>query len=348
MPNSSKALKVATLVLFSLTLFVFVLLKDANVFLDATDYGNYECQIKKDVQGPEDIAALGDGLIVSSFIEDKRQREMRRGTLYFLDKLDNFTNISPNLNFEFNPHGLDVYKLPNGDSKVVVINHRTSFDSIEVFLWSKNQKTLSHTASIMSEELYNANDIALVSEQRFFVTLDHGAKTHFWKMVERFARLKRGKVLFFNGNNFIVKNDQISYANGIAYNSVDKKLYVASMTGKKVIEFSSAENGDLKKSKEWLLDTFPDNITLQDGYLWIASHVKILALKKHAENHQNISPFRILKLNLHSQELTKVYEQTGKFISAVSTAFPQGEKLYLGNIFEQSFAICRRGEIKRK
>lgn len=320
---------------------VLIILYITNTIYQSNLLKNYQefhienCLAVAEIFGPEDIEKINnENLIISSYIH-KGDRE---GSLYSYNiKSNQLSLLTGNLKFPFYPHGISTF-----DSKIIyAINHHPEGDRIEKFKWVDSK--IVFEKSLQDPQLQLANDLAPINSDQFFVTIDHGFKNTYGQLFENYSRVGFGHVLFFDGVKFLRVIDQLSYANGVVADNINKKLYVAEMLAKKIHIYNIENPIKPVKLSEIKTEGFPDNLSLDltTQQLWIATHLKILSLKKHSNNHEvEISPSGILKVDLQNNNVKQMLLGNSLKFSALSIATPANEHYYLGSIFGSTIFKC--------
>lgn len=321
-----------------LVLFLVNTIHQSNYLKDFTDHNINNCVVIANINGPEDIEKIDtENLIISSYVHGGIHGGANTGALYSFNLKNQQINLlSSELDFPLYPHGIATI-----GKSIFVINHHPEGDRIEKFKWENSR--ISFEKSYMNEQLKLANDIAPISDNQFFVTIDHGLKSKWGQLIENYTRIGFGKVLFYNGDKFINVIDGLSYANGIAVDLINKRLYVAEMIGKKINVYNIDSLVMPVKIAEIPLVGFPDNITLDliNQQLWVASHLKILSLKKHSQKHEEeTSPSSIVKVDLKTFNKTLIFQSSSIAYSGISVAAAADEFYYLGSIFGKNMYRC--------
>lgn len=255
------------------------------------------------------------------------------------------TPVASDLPFEFFPHGIGLFSDPEG-TRLFAVNHRSDSDSVEIFDVNADG-SLVHVESIVSENLYNANDIVPTGDRTFFLTRDHGSKWTSLRRLEDIFALEWSSVIFFDGSEFRTVADRIAYANGLAIDSSQTFLYVGASTGKAIHIFRvERETGRLLPERVIPVETGVDNLSLeQDKTLWIAGHPKLLTFLRYSRDRNELSPSQVLRVRARdsSSEVEEIFLGDGKYLSASSVAVPWRDKFLIGSVFDQRFLICEMG-----
>jgi len=252
-------------------------------------------------------------------------------------------NLTADLNLEFNPHGLSLYRGPNGLKVLFVVNHRAEMDYIEVF--DVQGSALVHRESISGDLLFAVNDIVAVDEHRFYVTRDHGYRSYWGRKLEEYLRLGRSAVVYYDGAGFQEVAGGISYANGINLSPDGLQLYVASTLRGKIHVYSrDPDDGRLTPQDQIMLGTGVDNIELDDfGNLWVAAHPRILSFVEYSQDPKAFSPSQVLKVTFledGTQQIEEVYLSRGEYLSGSSVAANWHNYLLIGSVFDRRFLVC--------
>ncbi|MBL7666281.1 MAG: hypothetical protein JNM93_14185 [Bacteriovoracaceae bacterium] len=92
------------------------------------------------------------------------------------------------------------------------------------------------------------------------------------------------------------------------------------------------------------MNGFPDNLShdLKNNTLWVASHLKILALKKHSEGPKHVSPSQIEQYDLNQIPPKMIYKMTGasERLSGISVGEPKKDSILLGTIYRNEVVEC--------
>lgn len=315
------------------------------------------------VVGAEDITIHPDGLVAYISSDDRRAAKdgkPRPGAIFAYPlgpEGGGPVNLTPELPFNFHPHGIGLLVVENGPDRLLVVNHPYASlfhreegegpaHTIEVFDIIKDTGALEHRRTIADPLLVSPNDVVPVDPDRFYVTNDHGSGGEFGRKLEDYLRLARAHVLFYDGKKFSEVAGDLRYANGIILDKEGKRVYVAATTDRSVYIFDrNPEDGSLSESGEVFTDTGVDNIELDaDGNLWIGAHPQLLTFLKHAEDAANKSPSQVLKLRPDESggfSVEEVFLSDGNDLSGSTVAARIGQRLLIGSVFEPHLLDCR-------
>ena len=321
---------------------------DSGEFNNIDPHFDGQCIAVNGVYGPEDITILSNGIALIS--SDHRWLTLAgapvQGGIYSFDLNDSShqpVNLTGDLGFEFHPHGIGVYENKNGSARLCVVNHTGTKNSIVVFDFRDGK--LFYLKTITDPLLVSPNDLVMLDQNRFYVTNDHGSATYNGKMIEDYLRLSKANVLVYDGQNFSLVADGLSYANGINMSLDGSIIYVAETIARKISVYSrNNENNTLTFKREILLGSGVDNIELDNnGSLWIGSHPKLLTFVDHAKNAGALSPSQVLRLSMGengSFSTQEIYLSTGEDLSGSSVAAVYDNTLLIGAVFDDHFLMC--------
>jgi len=343
--SQSTMRRIATL-LFIFTLFLawflLDLLADAGYFKQLEPHGSEDCVRIRGPLGAEDITVHAE-LRVAWVSSQDRRHPSEPGHLY-LARLDTaipaLEDLTPDLEFEFHPHGLSLSPSEVG-GRLMVVNHRDETHTIEWFDWQHDQ--LNHVATIEDPLLSSPNDVVACAVDRFYVTNDHGNRSPSGRLLEDYLRLPRANILYFDGHSLREVADGICYANGINVSLDGSRVYAASSTTGKLLVYHREENGDLTLERTVETYTGLDNIELDpDGNLWIGAHPKLLAFVAHSKDAEKIAPSQVLRVTLNEDDATMVefLLDEGTDLSGSSVAARFQQRLLVGSVFDDGFLIC--------
>ena len=339
--------KVLLFLFVAVSFFIVKTIYDAGEFKTITNHFEGDCQSIFGIDGPEDITILSNGTALIS--SDNRWATLAgrpiQGNIYAYDLVDTkptLNNLTPNLNFDFHPHGISVFEAPQ-HIYVFVVNHKQTSHTIEVFTYAENK--LIYYKTISNEKLVSPNDVVAINENQFYVTNDHGSHSEFTKTIEDYLQLSSSNVLFYDGENFMVVVEDVKYANGINISPSKEIVYVAETIGKQLSLYTrNTDSNVLTFRKSIYMNTGVDNIELdQDGNLWIGSHPQMLAFTRHAKNKNNLSPSQVLRVStdpLPENSVDEIYLDTGEILSGSSVSAVYNKHMLIGAVFADHFLHC--------
>lgn len=306
------------------------------------------------IAGPEDITIDQQTGTVFISADDRRanmkQPGSTRGGMFVMiltDSLPFLREVSPAHITDFHPHGISLWREPDGRLFLFVINHRQANPAhvVERFEWKND--SLIHLESISNpERMTSPNDLVAVGERAFYVTNDHYYATRgLGRTLEDYLQRSIAFVNYFNGTSFITVADGIAYPNGITLSPDHSKIIVAATTGRKVLVYDrNLSTGALKLNQTIAVDTGVDNIEVDEqGALWIGCHPQLLKFAGHAADEKKFSPSQVLKITPTATghyTTAEIFLNDGTLYSGSSVAAVYKNTMLIGSVFENSILFC--------
>jgi len=343
-----KILIAVAAVVLLLTLFMLKTMRDAGQFKTIAAHCDCGCTPVAGLVGPEDIEVDPDLKI--AFISCDDRRAVRRGEnvqgaiyAYSLEKPQPLINLTPNLPFDFHPHGISLYRTSDGSRRLFVVSHRTDGDYIEIFVLKGMR--LHHLESVSGKLMTNPNDLVAVGPKEFYVTNMQGATSDFGRNLEKYLQLSWAYVLHYDGKGFRKAAEDLAYPNGIAVSRDGRTVYVAS-TLKRCIKVYDRDvaSGALQYRDEIDLSSGVDNLDIdREGNIWVACHPKILTFVKHAGDPSVQSPSQVIKVvpKEVGYDIQEIYLNSGEELSASSVAVLYKDRMLIGAVFGDKILDCK-------
>jgi len=307
-----------------------------------------------EVAGPEDITIDQLSGLAFVSVDDRRANRQSPGRLKgailimnLSDSIPKLKDITPVGVTDFHPHGISLWREPDGRAFLFVVNHRKNYSEhvIERFEWKND--SLIYIESIQDVDLMTSpNDVTAVGERTFYVTNDHGySKPGVGRTLEDYLQRAISYVNYYDGVSFKKVATGIAYANGINQSADHSKIYVASTTGRKVMIYSrDIPSGALSLEEEIKVNTGVDNIELDNqGALWIGCHPQLLKFVAHATNPAKFSPSQVIKItkdDTGNYVVEEIFLNDGTTYSGSSVAAIYNNTLLIGSVFEKSIILC--------
>ena len=344
-----KKLALAAIVLLGfLAWFVFDTLQAAGHFKTIEPHFDGSCRPVGGMPGPEDITVHPDtGIAFISSTDRRAQRAGQpvRGAIYALE-LESAEpqpqQLTGELDIEFQPHGLSLFRDPDGHEALFVVSHPEGSHTVELF--DVRGSALSHRETLSDELLRSPNDILAVGPRQFYATNDHRHPTGFRRTAEEFLRRAESDIVYYDGSSFRVVAESVAYPNGIAMSPDGLSVYVASTTGRAVLRYDrDPETGSLSFRESYDAGTGVDNLEVaSDGTVWIGAHPQMLAFLKNARDPARVSPSQVLSLDPSSGTFREEFLSPGGDLSTSSVAAVHGKWLLIGSVFDEHILLCER------
>ena len=299
--------------------------------------------------GPEDITI--DAETGTAYLSGYDRRATMAGrpttggiwTYNLADPNAQLVNVTPEANAEFLPHGISLYRAPDGKKTLFVINHGANRQSVEIFDIEPGK--LTHRRTVTGPELISPNDLVGVGPNQFFFTNDHAHVAGIQRQLEDYLRLKQTTVGYYDGTKFYPGLKDIGGANGINATPNGDTLFLSAGSEQKVYIYDrNLQTGALTQRAAVDVPGYADNIELlPDGSFLLGVHSKILDLLQNVSDPTHPSPSRIMRLTPDghgSYAAADVYVNLGQEISGASVGAALGKRLLIGDIFEPKFLDC--------
>ncbi len=263
-----------------------------------------------------------------------------------LDGSDAARRVSPEID-GFHPHGLSLWRGPNGERRLFVINHATSGEELVEIFSIRADGGLTHLESISFPEMFSPNDLVAVGPRQFYVTNDRRFEKGPLAALESYLALPLASVAYFDGEKGRIAKGGIAYANGINQSADGQTIYVAELLKRRIAVFErNMTTGALKRVKNIKVDTAPDNIEVsRDGALWVAGHSKIFAFLEHAKDETALAPSHVIRVNPRNGLSSDVLVSVNGEINASSVGAVWANTLIVGAVFDSHVLVCPMLEI---
>lgn len=355
-PIARAAITAGSIVLVAAVALGFRTLNAWGVFSDVTPGFAGTCTAVPTASGPEDIVVdEQSGLVVISALD--RRAKARTGKLAKTDGLYAFSLNDPTPHLrklggtpsDFHPHGLSLYRAPNGERTLFAINHRSdgthSVDSFTV-KGEGAAATLVAVGSIQGGLMVSPNAVAAIDSSRFYVTNDHTATSQLGRQLDDWLVLPRADTLYFDGNIFRPVAGRMVFPSGAVVSPDGRFLYVGEAYNRRVTGFSrNPISGELTAVGELALPFNVDNLRMgNDGVLWVAGRPKAFAMATYRTDPSKPAPSVVYKVFLNDGvpvSGTQVYANMGGEIGGSSVAAFAGHRLLIGSAFDTHILDCR-------
>lgn len=320
----------------------------ANLSNEYKEHFNGSCKKIPNVVGGEDITIEKNGVAwISAY--DRRgvlQGKNVRGKIYTLNMNSSkpkLIDITPSQPPSFRPHGISLFKAPNGTKYLFVINHPANdVQNILRYNIEPNGK-LRLTALFQAPEISSPNDIVAVAADKFYWTNDLGSKRgSVTQTMEVIFGLPWSSLGFYNGKKAKIIFEGLVFGNGVNKSKDGSQIFVAE-TGGRVNIFDRNKTTNALTLKDIIEIGGVDNLEIdEDGNLWTAAHPKPLLFGAHIENNNNKSPSQVFKIFPEEKQVEEIYYNFGNQISAAATAAPYKNKFLLGPVYDDHLLLCTK------
>jgi arylesterase / paraoxonase len=342
--------------------YVLNLARDAGEFRQVINVHPGDCHQVPGLPGSEDITVHPSGKYAYISSDDRRSVMAGApvpGAIFRYDlsgQRGEPINLTPAAANDFRPHGIALHVGADGRESLFVVNHpgaplfADSADhdgpdhTIEIF--DVTSTGLIHRRTLSNALLISPNDIIAVDHERFYVTNDHGSRPGFRRTLEGYLRLPWANVVYFDGDEFRVVADGLTYANGINLSPDGRFVYVAEVTRNRVREYRrDPASGRLAERRRLDVGFGVDNIEvdLASGDLWIGGHVKLLTFVRHMNNPAIPAPSQVVRVELEADDYQVFTEfmDDGRLISGASVGAPYPGGFLVGSVFDPHIVDCR-------
>jgi arylesterase/paraoxonase len=253
-------------------------------------------------------------------------------------------NLTPRADARFQPHGISLWAGPDGRDALFVVNHPVEGDThaphaIEIF--DLTEGGLLHRATLTDPLLVMPNDLVAVGLDRFYVTNTHAHPPGTMQTIETYLQLAGAQVIFYGPGGFRPAITDLVFPNGINASPDGKTLYVASTTGRDVRVYDRDPGSEALGFRRAIpLGSGADNIEVDAaGDLWIGAHPKLLRVEAHRDDPATLSPSQVLRVT-PAGDVAEMYLDDGSTISGSSVAAVRGNRMLIGEIFDEGFLDC--------
>ncbi len=342
---------ILVLSILALLAYILYILISTGFFRTIENKNNQHVYKKIPIAGVEDLTVDEENdfaIFISYDRAAERDGSPKQGGIYvmhFKNGTIDVKSLTQNQNRKLSPHGISLFKVDSTQHRLFVINHAEG-ESIEVYdLYHKD--SLVHYKTLRNELIYSPNDIVAVSKDKFYVTNDHYYQATIGRLAENYLELSKCETVYFDGTDYRVVDNDLSYANGINFDAQRNLMFIASPRSFKINVYTRLENGDLNYLESIDCGTGVDNIELDtNGTLWVGCHPNLLAFNSYAQGNSETAPSEIIKIDYHEKgnyTLESVYVDDGQSMSASTVAGIYGDFMLLGNVMDDHFLVVKKG-----
>ena len=345
-----KLKRTITLVLILIIPYVLYIFISTGFFRTIENTTNFEVYKTINIPGVEDITideGKDFGIFISYDRAGEREGQAKKGGIYgmyFSKDAIRVQSLTETHKRELAPHGISLIEIDSTKHRLFVINHAKG-ESIEVYdLFHKD--SLVHVNTLRNELIYSPNDIVAISEDKFYVTNDHYYSNTIGRLAENYLEISNCETVYFDGIDYRVVDNDLSYANGINFDYNRNLMFIASPRSFKINVYNRLANGDLNYIESIDCGTGVDNIEFdKEGNLLVGCHPNLLAFSSYAKGNREFSPSEIIKINYRDKgdyTVNSIYVNDGKEMSASTVAPIYGDLMVLGNVMDKHFLVLKQ------
>jgi arylesterase/paraoxonase len=308
------------------------------------------CRTVTGIVGGEDVTIDRETMTAYVSADDRRAVAAgapRRGEIYALDVTRPdaapvaLTGGAP---ADFHPHGISLWRGPDGRRRLFAVNHLQSGDH-SVVIFDVGADGLAVAESIAYPDLRSPNDLVAVGPRQFYATNDRYYRDPgLMATLEGYLQLPFASVSYFDGSAGRIVAGGLVFTNGINVTPDGGTVYVAEFLGRSIRVYDrDPASGALAARDTIPLETLPDNIELDEaGLLWIGAHPKIFDLLAHGEDATKRAPSQVLRIDPRTRTVDEVFLDDGTLLSGSSAAAVAGDRMFIGTVFDPRILVCDR------
>ena len=248
---------------------------------------------------------------------------------------------------DFHPHGLSLYIAPDGTRTLMVINHPDPAKStVEIYdvAIGGGAATLHHRASVSSTLFAMLNDLVAVGPSQFYAANQTSKRTPLGQLFETVLLQPGASVLYYDGQMPKVIARNLTLTAGIGASSDYSKIYVSDSLRSRIVTLEGNPFAGFTETSEMRVPGNPDNIDVDEaGNLWVASHLKGLALPNYAAHPDQPSPSAIYELSIAGGRLMRavpIYVDKGGELGSATVGAAFDGHLYIGTVYDNKILDC--------
>ncbi len=301
--------------------------------------------------GPEDFVLdkwnAQPRLLISSY---DRRAQPATGDIYSFDVKTGYAKRmertgEPSTLIGFKPHGMDIRRLGQETLVYIIIHDPFLHGSREENAIGVYRVTADRLEFVELMEdlvhLWSPNDLSVMENGDIYVTNDYR------RMVDVYFSLKTSEIAYYSSaeRKWSVVASDLAFANGIL--ARPDRVFVSATRGDCILVFPRFDDGRLGSGRELLKLKGPDNIMPFGDRLLVTAHFNDFAFFTHSRDKKTKSPSVVFLIDPADPDPKKtmdaIYVDNGTQISAASTAFIYGDKLYISQVFDSHMVVCEAG-----
>jgi len=307
-----------------------------------SDINPASCQRIAMGPGPDDMhlqSLAAPRLIISSH---DRRHFRNHGNIYALPldslKAGIMTRTGEPDGFTLRPHGLDLIQR-DGRWWLYVINHDKELfsDQHTLVVYEVVGDTLIFQQELHSPLLTAPNDVAVADNGDIYVTNERedGASIAEFLFLQRKANV----VVYRPQLGWRVAADDLAVANGILIQG--NTVWITQTLGEGLRRYQRTSDGRLTQMVQLGNLSLLDSINVRDnGHFLIPAYPSLPNFLLHWQLPGQRSPTKVYDVDPQTGQGNVIFADSGRTISAVSTALAIKDQLYLGQIFDAFVLRC--------
>lgn len=313
------------------------------------------CRPLPTVAGAGDISIdSARGIAYVAYLDRTPKSEGRppRGTVMLVDLNVEEPRIRAALSTDppdFRPVALSVYVPAEGPRRLFVVDIGGSPGAVQIFEQaSTGAFTLVKT--VRDALLTTPTAVVAVGAEQFYATADaawldpatSGRFSRWWQIAFPPAR---SSVVYYNGTQASVVNDNLRMASGIDASPDGSAVYVTELGNKRLHVFArDGVTGGLKLRESVSLGAYPSHVhTDESGNAWLTAYPRVTAALKSLEGTVARAPTRVLRVSpggSGDERLTLVFGDTGANLAGGSAAAGSGKGVLIGSWIDRKLLLC--------
>ncbi|GFN87032.1 serum paraoxonase/arylesterase 2-like [Plakobranchus ocellatus] len=297
-----------------------------------------------------------------SFIREKNIR----GTIFLYDfknpKLGaSALRFQPSKTFDpatFQPHGISLLEdKAKGEHLLYVVNHvRHGKDRVEKFKFIPRVNELQHLRSFNDSTFLTLNDVAVISEDKFYASNFLFFESHFLSVFEHLLPIPLGGLLLVDGNHVTEVVKSLHGPNGVTLSKDKRYLYAAIFLEGTMHVYETQKDYGLK-----LVQNVPevhtglDNLqkTQSGDALLAGAHPIPYKMLAHLGIIDTRAPSSVIRLPLSDglvdhEKITELFYDHGDLISGSSVAHIHSGQLLIGSVIDKLVVCDLYGKVTGK
>jgi len=228
----------------------------------------------------------------------------------------------------FKPHGISLVQA--GEIQYLyVISHNDDNGIHPIIQYQIDDNTMTFVRMLNSKLLVSPNALQAFPDGSILVCNDAATRN---STKEKIFRLKLGNILYYDETgNWSIVADSLGMPAGLT--GMGNRIFVSAALENKLYSYQFSD-GQLMDKKIICSVKGPDNIRIHNNELILTSHSKPFRFIRHVKNQSRRSPSMVFSVNPLTGELTKLFYDNGRNISAASVALIFNNRLVIGQIFE--------------